>query len=72
MEDIKTIEPLLDAKEVKKLLRVSLPLIYKMADRGQLPCVRWGCPGEGREKPRTVVRFRQQDIFNFIQNHYQR
>jgi len=42
MEDTKTIEPLLDAKEVRKLLRVSLPLIYKMADRGQLPCVRWG------------------------------
>ena len=31
---------LLVAKDVKKILRCSLPLVYKLAERGQLPCVR--------------------------------
>ena len=70
MEDTKTIEPLLDAKEVKKLLRCSLPWIYKAADKGLLPCVRIPCPGVGRQKERTMVRFKKEDVFNFIQNHY--
>jgi len=38
---------LLDAKEVKRILKCSLPLVYKMAERGQIPCVRWQCPGNG-------------------------
>jgi len=71
MEQIQNIEPLLDAKEVKKLLKCSLPWIYKAADRGLIPCVKIPCPGEGNKKPRTMVRFRQQDIFNFIEKHYQ-
>jgi hypothetical protein len=51
------VDDLLDAKQVKKLLRVSLPLVYKMAERGQLPCIRWECPGEWRqEKDRGEVR----------------
>jgi len=65
-------EPLLNANEVKRLLKCSLPLIYKMAQQGQIPCIRWKCPGRGKEKPRTMVRFKQQDVFNFIQNHYQK
>jgi len=60
---------LLTAKDVSRILRCSLPLIYKMADRGQLPCVRWPCPGEGEEKPRTMVRFRKSDVINFVQKH---
>lgn len=63
---------LLDAKEVKKMLRCSLPLVYKMAERGQLPCVRWECPGEGTQKPRSVVRFKFEDIREFIEDHYKR
>ena len=63
-------ETLLDAKQVSKMLRCSLPLIYKMANRGQLACVRWECPGEGKEKPRTMVRFRQNDVMEFVKKHY--
>ena len=61
---------LLSAKDVKRILKCSLPLIYRMAERGQIPCVRWDCPGEGAVKPRTVVRFKQEDIENFIKSHY--
>ena len=61
---------LLDAKEVRKILKCSLPLIYKMADRGQIPCVRWSCPGSGKEKPRTMVKFKESDIMAFIEKHY--
>lgn len=61
---------LLSAHDVKRMLKVSLPLVYKMAERGQIPCVRWECPGEGKENPRTMVRFKQEDVFDFIENHY--
>ena len=70
MENTKTIEPLLDAKEVKKLLRCSLPWIYKAADRGLIPCVRIPCPGAGRQKERNMVRFKKEDVFHFIEKHY--
>ena len=60
---------LLKAVQVAQILRCSLPLVYKMADRGQLPCVRWQCPGEGNEKPRTMVRFRKSDLISFVQKH---
>jgi len=72
MENTKTIEPLLNAQEVRRLLRCSLPWIYKAADRGLIPCVRIPCPGEGNQRERTMVRFKKEDVFNFIQNHYQR
>jgi predicted DNA-binding transcriptional regulator AlpA len=61
-------DDLLDAKQVKKLLRVSLPLVYKMAERGQLPCIRWECPGNGSRK-KTVVRFEQEAIRSFLEKH---
>ena len=61
---------LLTAAEVKRLLKCSTALIYKMAERRQIPCVRWECPGEGTEKPRTTVRFRREDIVGFIEKHY--
>ena len=67
-----TDKDLLDARQVKRILKISLPLVYRMAERGQIPCVRWKCPGEGEKKPRTMVRFKQEDVFNFIENHYQR
>lgn len=69
--NLETDKDLLDAKQVKRLLRCSLPLVYRLAERGQIPCVRWECPGEGRKRPRTMVRFKQQDIFDFIERHYQ-
>ena len=60
-------ESLLDAKQVRQILRCSLTLVYKMAERGQIPCVRWECPGKGKEKPRTMVRFREEDVKAFIE-----
>ena len=63
-------EPLLDAKDVKRLLRISLPLVYKLAKENRLPCIRIPCPGKGTEKPRTILRFKQRDVFDFIENHY--
>jgi len=61
-------EPLLTAKDVKTLLKCSLPLVYKMADRGQLPCVRWDCQGNGN-RSKTVVRFKKSAILDFIERH---
>jgi predicted DNA-binding transcriptional regulator AlpA len=60
----------LTAKDVAKVLKVSLALVYRMADRGQLPCIRWECPGEGTERPRTMVRFRSEDVRKFLESHY--
>jgi hypothetical protein len=59
---------LLTAKDVKKILKCSLPLVYKMADRGQLPCVRWECPGEGVRK-KTTLRFELEALRDFIEKH---
>ena len=63
-------EEMLDAKQVRKILRCSLPLVYKMAERGQLPCIRWECPGEGVRK-KTVVRFELDAVRAFIERHRQ-
>jgi hypothetical protein len=66
----KNFEPLWDAKDVQKTLKCSLPYVYKLVERGQIPCVRWECPGDGQEKPRTMLRFKQSDILDFIEKHY--
>ena len=63
-------DQIMTAQEVRRMLKCSLPLVYKMAERGQLPCVRWECPGEGKSKPRTMVRFKQSDIMQFVEKHY--
>ena len=68
--EMTNIDTLMDAKDVKRMLKVSLPLVYKWAEAGRLPCVRWECPGKGTKKPRTVVRFKPQDIYDFIERHY--
>ena len=61
---------LLDAKDVRKMLKVSLPLIYKLAQQGRLPCVRIPCPGEGSKKRQNLVRFKLEDVIRFIDEHY--
>jgi excisionase family DNA binding protein len=61
---------LLTPKDVKAILKVSLPTVYRMAERAQLPCVRIECPGEGIEKPRSIVRFKKSDVLEFIERHY--
>lgn len=64
------VEPLLNARDVSKILRCSQPLVYKMAGRGQLPCIRWESPGNGDKRPRTMVRFKMKDVLRFMENHY--
>jgi predicted DNA-binding transcriptional regulator AlpA len=62
---------LLNPRDVSKLLRISLPYVYKLADRGLISCIRWECPGEGNRK-KTTLRFRLDDIRQFIESHYQK
>jgi len=64
------LEPLLKAQDVKRLLNCSLAWVYKAADQGLLPCVRWECPGDGTKKPKTMVRFKLMDILAFEEKHY--
>ena len=62
---------LLTAKDVKQILKCSLPLVYKLAERGQIPCVRWECFGNGEAKQKTMVRFKLNDVLNFIERNYE-
>lgn len=64
-------ELLLTPKEVQRILKVSLALVYRMAQRGQLPSVDWECPmGEESERQKKMVRFKKEDVMNFIEKHY--
>ena len=63
-------DDLLTAQDVKKLLKVSLASVYAMADRKQIPSIRWKCPGNGREK--KMLRFKMEDLLQFIEDHRQR
>ena len=62
-------DELLDARDVRKILKCSLPWVYKAATQGVIPCVKIPCKGQGREK--HLVRFLKSDIFDFIKVHYQ-
>lgn len=68
MQEVLTIQ-LLDAKSVKRILKCSLPWVYKAADAGLLPCVRIPCPGNG-SRQKSMVRFKLEDINGFIEKHY--
>ena len=64
------INPLLNARDVSKILCCSESHVYKMADRGQLSCVRWECPCEGYKRSKTVIRFKKSDILECLEvNH---
>ena len=65
--DIELLTPL----EVKKILKVSLSLVYRFADRGQLPCVRIPSPGNNGKRAKSTVRFKKSDLFAFVEKHYQ-
>jgi len=62
---------LLNASDVKKMLRCSLPLVYKMANERRIPCVRIPCPTLGTRK-KELVRFKFEDVATFIEANYQR
>ena len=55
---------LLTPEEVSKILRVSLATVYRMAERKQVRCVRWACPGKNGD--RSALRFVPDDIWDFI------
>lgn len=63
------IKPLLKASDVARILGCSRALVYRLAERGQLPCVRWECPGKGTKKPRSLVRFELERIREFVEDH---
>jgi len=61
-------EELFNVKDVQKILKCSLSLVYAMAERGQLRCVRWECPGTGRRR-KEMLRFEKGDVIEFIERH---
>jgi len=62
------IEDLLTPREVKGLLKCSLPYIYKLAEREILPPVRY--PSFGEKRKEGPLRFKKRDVFNFIEANY--
>ena len=68
---VNKMDELLNATEVKKILKCSLPYVYKLADQKRLPCVRIkGLSNEGK-RSKDVVRFKQTDIREFVERYYQ-
>jgi hypothetical protein len=63
---------LLTSKEVQKILKCSLPWIYKAAEEGILPCVRWQGLGEEGRRKKSMVRFEVEAIRGFIEQHRQK
>ena len=64
------LEPLLNAQDVRKILRCSGALVYRMSEDGRLPCVKIPCRSKGRQK--HVIRFKREDVINFIEKNYRR
>jgi excisionase family DNA binding protein len=62
-------DKLLRPSEVAQMLSVSTSYIYKLADAGALPCVRFSVSGNGKRKKETL-RFKGSDIKNFIADSY--
>jgi hypothetical protein len=61
---------LLTPKEVQATLKCSLAYVYKLHERQLLPAVVFPVMGEGTEKPRSMIRFKQSDVIKFIESHY--
>ncbi len=60
---------LLKAADVGKILNVSLPYVFKLVERHKLPCVRY--PGLGENNKKDPLRFKKQDILDFIERCYE-
>jgi predicted site-specific integrase-resolvase len=64
---------LLTPRETRQILNVSLSLVYRWAEIGRLPCVRIPCPqGEGSTREKSLVRFKPEDVWAFVERHYRR
>ena len=68
MESLTT--ELLTPKDVKKILRCSLPQVYKLADRGLIGVVRM--PSASEQGGRGMVRFKLSDVLAFIESNYRK
>jgi hypothetical protein len=60
---------LLKPSDVSRILNCSTSYIYKLADAGLLPCIRFSVPTTGKRKKETV-RFYPQDVEIFQKDHY--
>ena len=60
------IDALLKPSQAAKILSVSRPYVYVMAEKGLLPCIRWPGTGAGEK---TVLRFLKDDVLDFIKAH---
>ena len=63
-------ELLLTPKEVKGILKCSLPQVYKMAEDGVIGCVRM--PSARENGGRGMVRFKQSDVLAFIERNHRK
>jgi hypothetical protein len=61
-------DELLSPKDVRKILKCSLPWVYKAAEKGILPSIRIPCPGIGK-RAKHMVRFELSAIRAFIEAH---
>jgi hypothetical protein len=62
----KDIEELVTPKDVQKVFRCSLPYVYKLAETKRLRCVRIPSVEPAGRKRKNVIRFRKQDVMDFI------
>ena len=64
---------LLTPRETRQILKVSLSLVYRWAETGVLPAVRIPCAaGPKSKRHKALVRFKQEDVWTFIEKHYRR
>ena len=61
---------LLTPKDVRKILKCSLPQVYRLAERGLIGVVRM--PSGLESGGRGLVRFKLADILAFIEGNYKR
>ncbi|MEJ2731690.1 MAG: helix-turn-helix domain-containing protein [Deltaproteobacteria bacterium] len=61
---------LLTPKEVQATLKCSLAYVYKLHERRLLPGVVFPVMGEGKEKPRSMIRFKRSDVISFVESYY--
>ncbi len=63
------VSDLLKAEDVRRMLNVSLPYVFKLVERQKLPCVRYPSLGENNKK--DLLRFKREDILKFIECCYE-
>jgi len=63
------VSDLLKADDVRKILNVSLPYVFKLVERQKLPCVRY--PGLGENNKKNLLRFKREVILKFIERCYE-